>query len=225
VKPDHARVGRRTGERCGRDVPYPWPKRLTDRVVPALLLLLFSPVILLVLATMGLDAALRPADRGPIFYRERRISCGREFDLLKFRVLRTDVLRVAAGHVRRYEKDLANLTWAGRHLIKRWYLDELPQLWNILRGDMSLVGPRPWPLEKAQAQIESGVRYRLTIRAGWTGPAQLQKGAEHPVKGAKLDRAYVDHCRRWSGWRLWRYDLAILARTVRLMARGQGLQY
>jgi lipopolysaccharide/colanic/teichoic acid biosynthesis glycosyltransferase len=206
-------------------VPYPWPKRLTDRLVPALLLLLFSPVILVLLAGMGLDMALRPADRGPVFYRERRISRGRPFDLLKFRVLRTDVLRVAAGHVRRYERDLGNLTWAGRHLIKRWYLDELPQLWNILRGDMSLVGPRPWPVPMVEAQVERGVPYRLHIRAGWTGPAQLQKGAEHPVQGEKMDLAYVDHCRRWSGWQLWRYDLGVLGRTVRVMAQGKGLQY
>jgi lipopolysaccharide/colanic/teichoic acid biosynthesis glycosyltransferase len=206
-------------------VPYPWPKRLTDRLVPALLLLVTAPVVLVLLVGMGVSMALRPADRGPILYRERRISRGRPFDLLKFRVLRVDVLTVAAGHVRRYEKDLDNLTWAGRHLIKRWYLDELPQLWNMLRGDMSLVGPRPWPVAKFESQVARGVTYRRYIQAGWTGPAQLQKGAESPIRGEEADLGYVDHCRRWSGWRLWRYDMAVLIRTLQVMARGQGLRY
>ncbi len=209
-------------------VPYPWQKRLTDKIVPIVILLILSPALLVVVLGMALDMLLCSADRGAWFYRERRISRGKEFDVLKFRVLREDVLaqmRQEGKHARIYEKDLTNLTWAGRHLIKRWYFDELPQLFNILRGDMSLVGPRPWPLSMVQDQIARGVRYRELIRAGWTGPAQLRKGHPDSRSSETLDLAYVERCRTWNGWRLWRYDMGVLWRTLQIMLEGKGLQY
>ncbi len=209
-------------------VPYPWQKRLTDKIVPIVILLILSPALLVVVFGMALDMLLCSADRGAWFYRERRISRGKEFDVLKFRVLREDVLaqmRQEGKHARIYEKDLTNLTWAGRHLIKRWYFDELPQLFNILRGDMSLVGPRPWPLSMVQDQIARGVRYRELIRAGWTGPAQLRKGHPDSRSSETLDLAYVERCRTWNGWRLWRYDMGVLWRTLQIMLEGKGLQY
>jgi lipopolysaccharide/colanic/teichoic acid biosynthesis glycosyltransferase len=175
---------------------------------------------------MLLDMLLVPADRGSLLHRERRISRGREFHLLKLRVLRRPVAEQALrvhGQVRPAEADPANLTAAGR-LLKRFYLDELPQLWNVVRGDMSLVGPRPWPPAMVREQERQGLRYRLLVPAGWTGPAQVRKGVPG-VRFADLDLAYVEACRSWSSWRLVRYDLAILVQTVRLLLRGEGLRY
>jgi len=206
-------------------VPYPLLKGATDRVVSALLLLLVLPLAAVALAVMGLDMLLVPRDRGPFFYREPRISRGHEFGLLKLRTLRVDVLAAgAAGHVRLFEGDPANLTRAGS-LLKRWYLDELPQLLNILRGDLSLVGPRPWPPAMVAEQVAAGFDYRNRIEAGWTGPAQITKGSPDPVGYAELDLAYVEACRTLSPARLARYDLGILARTVLVILRGEGLRY
>jgi len=123
------------------------------------------------------------------------------------------------------ESDSANLTWAGRRILKPWYLDELPQLFNVLRGDMSLVGPRPWPPSMVRNQLAKGYDYRNHITAGWTGPAQVQKGITEPAGYAELDLAYVEACRTRSGMRLVRFDLGILWRTVKVMARGEGLQF
>jgi lipopolysaccharide/colanic/teichoic acid biosynthesis glycosyltransferase len=209
-------------------VPYPLFKRLTDKLVALALILLLSPLYLIALLAMGADMLLRPADRGPWLYRERRISRGQEFDILKFRVLRADALgRMAqeAQFARLYEREPANLTWAGRRVLKPWYLDELPQLFNILNGDMSLVGPRPWPLAKYQDQLASGIDYRKYVRAGWTGPAQLLKGRAGSQAQTEQDIQYVERCRTWSGWRLWRYDLAVLYKTIRIMLEGKGLKY
>ena len=192
-----------------------------------LLLLLCAPLLLILVVLMALDMLFVPRDRGGWLYRERRVSRGREFDLLKLRTLRADVLakvRRDAGHARTYEADAANLTWAGRHLLKRWYLDEMPQLWNVLRGDMSLVGPRPWPLSMVADQEAQGLRYRRSVAAGWTGPAQVRKGVPG-VRFADLDLAYVEACRTWSGLRLVRYDLWILGQTVRTLLRGEGLRF
>lgn len=212
----------------GRHSPYPLLKRLTDRLVPLAVLMLFSPVILVILVGMGVSMLLRPADRGSWSYCERRVSRGREFDVLKFRVLREEALarmRREGKHARVYEADQANLTWAGRYLLKRWYFDELPQLLNILKGDMSLVGPRPWPMHMVQAQLERGVVYRNLIHAGWTGPAQLQKGKAEPEDSEELDLEYLERCRTWPAGRLWVYDWRLLYQTLRLMLEGKGLLY
>ncbi len=162
-----------------------------------------------------------PRDRGRVFYRERRISAGRSFGLLKLRTLREDVLRRAAGHVRPFEADVANLTWAGRRVLKPMYFDELPQLWNVLVGEMSLVGPRPWPKELVERQVERGVDYRLRVPAGWTGAAQVSKGLG--VDFEQLDTEYVALLERGSASEIVRRDLGILAGTVRTMLRGEGL--
>ena len=201
----------------------PLAKRVLDVVVSATLLLLLSPVVLAVLVAFALDVVLEREDRGSLFYREPRISRGRTFGLLKFRTLRADAVLRAGGHARLLEADPANLTWLGRRVLKPWYLDEIPQLWNILRGDLSLVGPRPWPPELVEQQRAEGVTYRDEVSAGLTGLAQLTKGSDQ--RYADLDIAYVERCRTVAGWALVRYDLGIVLRTVRVVARGEGLSY
>ena len=207
---------------------YPTAKRVLDKVVSVTLLVLLSPVFAFLVVAMALDMLLRPRDRGPLLYRERRISRGREFDLLKFRTLRRDVLEHVRGgesHARIHEADESNLTWAGRRLLKPRYLDELPQIWNVVRGDMSLVGPRPWPPSMVANQVTKGFTYRNDFVAGWTGPAQVEKGVTEPAGYAVLDVAYVDSWRGSSPWRLLVSDLGILRRTVVVMAKGEGLQF
>ena len=173
------------------------------------------------LGAIGLDMLRCPRDRGPLFYREPRVSAGRPFGLLKFRTVRRDVLAHANGHVRPYEADVANLTWAGRRVLKPVYLDELPQLVNVLRGDMSLVGPRPWPDELVERQVARGVEYRLRVPAGWTGAAQVSKGLD--VQFEQLDLDYVALLENGSAWDVVRRDLGLLGNTVRTMLRGEGL--
>ena len=207
---------------------YPTPKRVFDKALSASLLLVLSPVFAFVAWAIGADMLFRRRDRGPWLYREVRISRGREFDLLKFRTLRRDVLEASAGdesHARLLEADPANLTWAGRRVLKPWYLDELPQLWNVLRGDMSLVGPRPWPPSMVRLQVEKGFTYRNEFVAGWTGPAQVRKGVTESAGYTELDLAYLSRCHRSSAAGVVRMDLGLLAKTVRVLARGEGLEY
>ncbi len=192
------------------------------------LVVVLAPVLAIVFAAMALGMLFRRGDRGPWLYRERRISRGREFDLLKFRTLRSDVLeRVKSEepHARLYEADEANLTWAGRRLLKPWYLDELPQVWNVLRGDMSLVGPRPWPPSMVARQVSEGDVYRNLFVAGWTGPAQVQKGVTESAGYTQLDIEYVTACQSASPLQIVRGDIALLWRTVLVMAKGEGLQF
>jgi lipopolysaccharide/colanic/teichoic acid biosynthesis glycosyltransferase len=208
------------------DKPYRLSKRVLDTAVASVLLVLLSPVIAVVLAPMAVEMVLSREARGGFLYREPRISRGRTFDLLKFRTLRRDALaemRRAGSHARLYENDAAHLTWTGRRVLKPWYLDEVPQLLNVLRGDISLVGPRPWPREMVERQVEAGQDYRNHVLAGLTGTAQVTKGSGRSFEN--LDLEYVEQSRTLGGWALVRYDLQILLQTVRVMARGEGLNY
>ena len=206
---------------------YPGAKRVLDVSIALVLLVVASPVFAFLFLAIGLDMAIRRDDRGAWLYRERRISRGREFDLLKFRTLGRDALAGMHGesHVRLLEADESNLTWAGRRILKPWYLDELPQLWNVVRGDMSLVGPRPWPPSMVAKQVAQGLTYREEFVAGWTGPAQVQKGATETSGYARLDVAYVEAARAAGTRALLRMDLAILWKTLLVMARGEGLRF
>jgi lipopolysaccharide/colanic/teichoic acid biosynthesis glycosyltransferase len=180
---------------------YPLTKRGFDRTLAALLVVAFAPV-LAVLAVVNLVTS------GRVLSSERRISRGREFALLKF------ATTTPSGE----------LTWAGRRLLRPWYLDELPQLFNILRGEISFVGPRPWPPEMVARQVADGVDYRNRVVAGLTGTAQVTKGVAG-TRYADLDREYVRVLERASASQLLRYDLAIIRRTLGVLARGEGLNY
>jgi lipopolysaccharide/colanic/teichoic acid biosynthesis glycosyltransferase len=209
-------------------IPYPLTKRVFDRVVSALLLFALSPLVLVAFLLIGLDMLFVPRDRGPWFYRERRVTRGHEFDVLKFRVLRRKVLAELAErpgtYARLYEKETENLTWAGS-IIKRIYADELPQLFGVLRGEMSLVGPRPWPVAMVEKQVADGYDYRMRVTAGWTGPAQVRKDSGAKSQSTELDLDYIEQCRTLGGLALLRYDLAILRKSIATMARGRGLKF
>ena len=210
------------------DVPYRATKRALDKTLALFLLVVLAPLLVVAGVAIAIGKLRPRGDRGPWLYREPRISRGRVFDLLKFRTLREDVLARAAGeeaHARLLEADPTNLSWAGRRVLKPWYLDELPQLVNVLRGDMSLVGPRPWPPSMVEQQVASGLDYRLRVVAGWTGPVQVHKGVTQPEGYTALDLEYVEACRSWSGARLLRQDLGLLWRTAKVLARGEGLRF
>ena len=206
---------------------YPVKKRALDLSLSVFLLIVLSPVFVFLFVAMTVDMLRCSCDRGPWLYRETRISRGREFHLLKFRTLRREVLRGMdeRSHARMLEADRQNLTWSGRRLLKPRYLDELPQLWNILRGDMSLVGPRPWPPSMVANQVQQGLTYRNDFVAGWTGPAQVQKGSIESAGFAQLDSEYVAAFGNLGAWTLFRRDLALLSATFRTIARGEGLRY
>jgi lipopolysaccharide/colanic/teichoic acid biosynthesis glycosyltransferase len=190
-------------------------KRVLDVTLTSVIGLLLLPVAAVVLVVMAIDMLLVPRDGGTFLYHERRISGGREFDLLKFRSLRADVLRAMppGGYARQFENDPSNLTWAGRYVLKPWYLDELPQLLNVLRGEMSLVGPRPC-LPYETDLFEPHHFDRFLLPAGMTGLWQVTARARATLKEAlDLDAAYA---RSWSLG----LDLRLLVQTPLSLLRG-----
>jgi lipopolysaccharide/colanic/teichoic acid biosynthesis glycosyltransferase len=149
-------------------------------------------------------AAIRLEDGGPVLYRQRRVGKdGREFELLKRRTMVVGAERLGAGYA--IDEGDPRITRAGR-MLRRLSVDELPQLWNVVRGDMSLVGPRPTLAYQVERYTERQ-RRRLDVKPGLTGWAQIHGRASLPWSDRiELDVWYVEHRSFW-------LDLRILART------------
>jgi exopolysaccharide biosynthesis polyprenyl glycosylphosphotransferase len=192
-------------------------KRLFDVVTASLLLLVFAPALLTCVV------AVKAADRGPVLFRQRRIGRnGAEFSCLKFRTMCVDAEeRLAQLHAEHgyagglfKMKDDPRVTRPGRWL-RRFSLDELPQLINVLRGDMSLVGPRP-PLPLEVEQYPDNASRRLHVRPGMTGLWQVSGRSDLTFDEAlRLDLYYVDN---WSMVQ----DLGILIKTLRAVVSSRG---
>jgi len=182
--------------------------RALDILIAAAALVVLSPV--LALAAL----AIRLESRGPVIYRHRRVGRGgRQFELLKLRTMVQGAETMGAGL---YIEDRdPRITRSGR-LLRRFSLDELPNLVNVLRGDLAIVGPRPTVSEQVDLYSDRQ-RRRLEVRPGITGWAQVNGRASLPwPERIELDVWYVQHRSLW-------LDLRILARTVKLLATGRGL--
>jgi exopolysaccharide biosynthesis polyprenyl glycosylphosphotransferase len=187
-----------------------------DRIVALLLVLTFSPVLLAVAIAVRCDG-------GPAFFRQTRVGRGgREFQVLKFRSMVVDAearlveLRKrnqAAGLLFKIKND-PRITPVGR-VLRRYSLDELPQLFNVLGGSMSLVGPRP-PLPSEVAGYERAAQRRLLVKPGITGLWQVSGRSDLSwEQTVRLDLRYVEN------WTL-ALDALILVKTVRAVLRGGG---
>jgi exopolysaccharide biosynthesis polyprenyl glycosylphosphotransferase len=194
-----------------------WIKRTWDVIGSAFVLLLISPVMALVALAIKLE------DGGPVMFRQTRVGLkGEVFECLKFRSMAVDAeARLAAlvaqnegaGPLFKMTHD-PRITKVGR-FIRRFSIDELPQLWNALRGDMSLVGPRP-ALPTEVAQYDTDTRRRLDVRPGLTGLWQVSGRSNLSWDDTvRLDLYYVDN---WSMVQ----DLMILARTAKAVVSSAG---
>lgn len=186
--------------------PWDYLRRTADIFLAAGALLAVSPVVLLAMVAIFIE------DRGPIFFRQDRIGYGgKPFTVWKLRSMRVNRLSVA--DVGQVKGDHHLVTRVGR-VIRRWKIDELPQLLNVIRGDMSLVGPRPTVASQV-AQYDDFQRRRLTVRPGMTGWAQVNGGVELTWEDRiLLDVWYVDH-------RSLLLDGKILFRTIQVVLAGE----
>ncbi len=192
-------------------------KRLLDIATSAVLLVLALPVVL------GIAVGIKLTGRGAVLYRQTRCGLnGRRFTLYKFRTMISGAeakqgellhLNEMNGPVFKL-KDDPRVTWIGRFL-RRFSLDELPQLWNVLRGDMSLVGPRP-PIPDEVARYQRWQRRRLSMKPGLTCLWQISGRNQVDFdRWIELDLQYIDS---WSPW----LDMKILLKTVPAVLSGRG---
>jgi lipopolysaccharide/colanic/teichoic acid biosynthesis glycosyltransferase len=182
--------------------------RPLDLALAGVLLVVTAPLLALAALAIKLES------RGPVFYRQRRVGKdGRPFELLKLRTMVPGAESMGAG-IYVLEGD-SRITRTGR-LLRRFSLDELPNLVNVLRGDLAIVGPRPTVQEQVDRYTDRQ-RRRLEVKPGITGWAQINGRTSLPwPERIELDVWYVEH-------RSLRLDLRILARTARMLASGHGL--
>lgn len=192
-------------------------KRLFDIVASACGLILLSPLFLL------LVIKIRSEDGGPAFYSQERIGKNEKpFKMWKFRSMVVDADKMLDELEDQNEidgamfkiKDDPRVTKIG-HVIRKYSLDELPQLWNVLIGDMSLVGPRP-PLPSEVAEYTDYDKQRLTVMPGCTGLWQVTKRNEADFdEMVWLDIVYINHSGMWE-------DLKLIIKTVLVMIHPNG---
>jgi exopolysaccharide biosynthesis polyprenyl glycosylphosphotransferase len=197
--------------------PQRLAKEVFDRVGAAVALVALAPVFAVVALAVRLDSP------GPVFFRQVRVGRdGRRFNMIKFRTMVVDADRLLADLEHRNEADGLlfkmrvdpRVTRTGR-LLRRYSFDELPQIINVVRGEMSMVGPRP-PLPAEVERYESHVTRRLLVKPGITGLWQVSGRSDLPWDEAvRLDLYYVHH---WSPT----MDLTIMARTFSAVVRGSG---
>lgn len=198
--------------RTGAVSPFPLAgERVAAMTVSLVALLLAAPFMILICATIWLDSG------SPVIFRQRRVGeNGRVFTLYKFRSMRNG----HHGPFRPARRDDERFTRVGRWL-RRTRLDELPQLWNILRGDMSFVGPRPfaWEEEREWAREIPFYSRRWSVKPGVTGWAQIRRGycatREDNVEKLSYDLFYVKNLS-------FGLDLLILFETTKILLQGRG---
>jgi lipopolysaccharide/colanic/teichoic acid biosynthesis glycosyltransferase len=183
-------------------------RRAVDVVVATAVLVLASPLLAVAIVAIRLES------RGGAIYRQRRVGLqGHEFDVLKLRTMVAGAEQLGAGLL--VEEGDARITRVGAFL-RRTSLDELPNLWNVVRGEMSLIGPRP-TVPSQVAHYNERQRGRLAIRPGITGWAQVNGRTSLPwSERIELDLHYIAH-------RSLALDARILVRTVRVLLGGGGL--
>ena len=192
-------------------------KRLVDVLGAALALLVLTPVLLAV------AAAVKLTSKGPVLFKQRRVGeNSREFSFYKFRSMRLNAegerddlidLNEVKSPVFKIRAD-PRLTPVGRFM-RRTSIDELPQLWNVLRGHMSLVGPRPLPREEADL-CSDWKSQRVAVKPGMTCIWQVSGRSELDFETwVRMDIEYIE---KWSLW----FDVKLLARTVPAVLSGRG---
>jgi len=208
-------------------IEMPLGKRVFDVIVSILLLIALSPVIIIIIFAMTIEFLFVPSSRGGFIYHQKRISQGKIFTLYKIRIFKEESLVNAKNgsiHVqtKKLEHDEKNLTCVGSFL-KKVYLDELGQLVNVLRGDMSLIGPRPKTIDDYERLSRAGYQSLTILKAGITGYFQSHKGIKLHLNQEQIDMQYAELIRNSPTWKILLYDMKMLLITVLTVLRREGI--
>ena len=205
--------------------PIPICKRLFDIIFAALFLVLLSPIFIIFLPLLFIEHVLDKKPHTPLYYKEKRVSEGRIFYLIKFNIFKQaviDDMRARGEFI--HTKDLEHnggITRIG-WILKQIYMDELPQLINVLKGEMSLVGPRPLNLEVYESTARGRLATQGYIRAGMTGNYQSRKNSFN-YSNAELDSEYYNYYISEPGYKIVLFDIKILLRTIIVILRAKGV--
>jgi len=209
-----------------KTIEVPFPKLVFDKLLAGAILICCLPVILLLLVFNFIEGLFIKENKGPLFFYYNAVSRGKVFKKYKVRLIKEkyiDKELQAKGdwHAFKNEWIPESRTNLGK-FVKKFYLDEIPQFFNVLKGDMSIVGPRPLAVHHYERDLAQGNIPRTLIRGGLLGYGHIRKGT--PEFGKPIyEYEYVNRYLHWSSLRLLFLDVSIILRGVLVMLKGKGL--
>lgn len=216
-------------------VPIRKFKRIFDLMFIIVMSVVFVPIFVLISLSYLISMIFYSEDQGPLFYYEWRYSRGKKFKIIKFRTIKQSVLKKLIQKdqkntfVKKLESDKSNLTKLG-YILKQLYFDELPQFWCIVRGEMSLVGPRPWAVPQVEQAMSKNQYNKYICWPGLLGLVQVQKGdiikTDQNIENTNCilrDNQYLSVYRNSSWWHLLKLDIRIIAKAIIIVYEAKGL--
>jgi lipopolysaccharide/colanic/teichoic acid biosynthesis glycosyltransferase len=218
-----------------QDYPYifqltePLPPRffktLFDKIAAIIFLLLSAPIFLLLKLAFVIEGIIIPENSGPMFFYYNAVSAGRVIPKYKIRLIKTKYIDSVGARNHEWIAYSAEWTPDSRtyvgHFVKKFYLDELPQFYSILKGDMSIVGPRPLSVLHYERDISQGNVTRFLLRGGLLGLGHINKGTSE-MGNPVYEYEYVDQYLKRSSLELLGLDLWIIWRGILVLFKGGG---
>ena len=206
-------------------LPSRFFKSFFDKVVATILLLLSLPILLLLKLAFLIEGYLIPENKGPMFFFYNAVSAGRVVPKYKIRLIKTkfiDPKGAKQGDWIAYSAEWTpdSRTNIGR-FVKKFYLDELPQFYSILKGDMSIVGPRPLAILHYERDLAQGNVTRKLLKGGLLGLGHINKGTSE-MGNPEYEYEYVDQYIKKSSWRLLILDIWIIWKGILVIIKGGG---
>jgi lipopolysaccharide/colanic/teichoic acid biosynthesis glycosyltransferase len=202
------------------------PKVLFDKAMAIIFLIIAAPILLLVKIAFVIEGWIIPENKGPMFFSYNAMSKGKVIPKYKIRLIKTKYIdpegaKTGDWHAYSAEWTPDSRTYVG-HFVKKFYLDELPQFYSILKGDMSFVGPRPLAVHHYQRDLNQGNVTRFLLKGGLLGLGHVLKGT--PEFGSPVyEYEYVDQYLKLSPFGLLLLDLKIIGRGIKVILKGKGL--
>lgn len=203
----------------------PLLKRIFDIILSIFVIVITLPLFILIFTMLFIEHILSKDFSAPLLYTEQRVSQGKFFNLYKFNIFKPKVIKEMRDkgefiHTKALEHDSSKLTFTGK-IVQKIYLDELPQIFCILFGDMSFVGPRPVNRENYKKLRARGMYTKDIVKSGLTGDFQSHKGEKGTNQDA-LDEAYIRFCQQHNSAQIFWHDLKIIFKTFIIIFRAQG---
>lgn len=196
-----------------------------DKVVSLILLVLTLPLLLALKLAYVIEGLIIKENSGPMLFYYWGVSAGKPIKKWKIRLIKTKFIDPIGAKKHEWiafsaEWNAESRTYVGS-FVKKWYLDEIPQFWSVLKGDMSIVGPRPLSVLHYERDISQGNITRSLIRGGMLGLGHINKGTEE-MGNSLYEYEYIDQYIKKSSFSLMLLDLWIISKGIKLILKGGG---